>query len=1335
MKLALTITNLKVVKKLFLILILLFIFLAPSRAYFFRSYQVEDGLSHNCIWTVMQDSHGFMWFGSVDGLNRFDGKSFKIYKKQPGDPTSIGSNFIHCLKEDSKGRFFVGTKQGLYLFDATSEIFTHLNLSDKSNEEDDTSINYIMEDPDGNIWIGCYGQGIYVLDSNLKLKVHYINNKKAGDIASNFVWTMVQDYNGVVWVGTDGAGLLRLDPKTGKFVSVANDRSIGITDLTIYSLYCDKDNNIWVGTSEKGLFRYNYRTGNVVDYASRSSVKILNIKAITEFSDSELIMGSDIGLVCFNKNKESFKLMNEDSTYDNITDRSIFSIAKDKEGGFWIGTYFGGVNYFSPAINRFSYYSSSSIPMAKKNIISSFAEDEYGRIWIGTNNEGLLLFNPKTSKFESVQQKINYHDIQSLMLDKDELWISLYGKGISILNIRTNSVVRKYTSDSSTNPLINNIVNNMYKTSKGVIILGMSEGANYLDPVDNKIKKYSPLDGVPIKDITEDYNGSIWFAAHMHGLFRLSVDGKWDRFIHNPNDPASLCGNNVNCVLQDAKYRIWVGTEGEGMTLFNPKENKFELVLTEKSGLPSNIIYSILEDIDGNIWASTGGGLAKIDPNTMIIKTFKYAEDLLKIRYNLTCGLRVSDNNLYFGGMNGFTTFNPKMIIENVYKPTVIITGFQIFGKEITPSDESSVLKYPISNTKYLVLNYNQSTFSFDFASLSYLSPNQNKYAYILEGFDNEWYYTDNTNNKAVYMNIPPGDYIFKVKGSNNDGVWSDEVHIQIEIKRPVWLSTWMIMAYLIFTVVILAYIISFYKKRLQEKNNEKIYKYKTGKEKEIYKSKINFFTNIAHEIRTPLSLIVAPLENIVKSEDGNQKTKTNLDIIQRNTNRLLELVNQLLDFRKIEEDMFRFNFRKQNVSQIVRNIYSQYNSNTGYKNITVQLVEPDTDIECVVDIEAIYKIVSNLISNAMKYAKHKVVISIKEEITNLIIAVQDDGVGIDSSFHEQIFEPFFQIEMEDRGTQTGSGLGLSLSQSLAIKHGGSITVQSQENKGSVFTLKIPIVTTEDVLYRDEDSHIGAEIVQEQQSKLNADSNLKILLVEDNKELCVFLSNSLSDNYTIFEAENGIKALEIIEKENLDIIISDILMPEMDGLELCNILKSNSAYSHIPFILLSAMTDISTKVEGLSKGADVYIEKPFSIEQLKAQIISIIDNRNHIRDNFIQSPLQYYKRNKENTENAEFIEKLNDIILEHLSDEHFSIDNLSELFSMSRSNFHKKIKSITGMTPNDYIKLIRLNQSAQLLSTGRYKINEVCYMVGFNTPSYFSKCFYEQFGKLPKDFV
>lgn len=1305
-------------------------------SYTFRSYQMEDGLSQNCVWAVMQDRRGFVWFGTKDGLNRFDGETFKIYRRQQGDTASLGNNFVRALLEDAQGRFLVGTEQGLYLFDPRTERFGRIRL-EQSEGEAGATVNAMLEDHSGDIWLATHGQGIYRLDSQLQVKRHYDREAtRKNSLPTGYIRALAQDGNGQIWVGTIGEGLALFDPDSEAFVRIRHDLHDGINDNTVNSIFCDRDNKVWVGTSSGGLNCYNPRTGKTRHHLNSEGREVLNIRAIQPFSEHELIMGSDNGLVLFEPETECFTLIGNDDATNNLTDKSVFCIARDREGSFWIGTYFGGVNYYSPALNRFSYHSLHSYRNSLKgNIVSNFCETENGHIWISTNDGGISLFDPATSRFDNFSDRarlnLKYHNVQTLMLDREKLWIGLYSKGIDVLDVNTHRIANYSHDASDPGSLNDNSVFTIYKTSQGKILAGTAIGVNCYEPAEQRFSSLDRLNNVYVKHILEDHHGALWFATNDQGVYRLSEDGTWRLFTNNPRDTTSLSTNNVNCLYQDAKRRLWIGTEGGGLCLYNPGNDTFR-VIDERHGLPNNVIYAIADDADGNLWASTNRGLVRFDPETGSVKTFGFADELQKIRYNYNCALRTSDNKLYFGGTNGFVIFNPREISDNRTVPPVILTGFQIFNREMIPGAPSSPLTESIGTTRKIVLRHNQSSFSFDFKALSFISPGQNQYAYILEGFDKEWTLVGNVH-KAYYMNIPAGEYVFRVRGSNNDGIWNDEgVSITIRIKPPFWFSRFMIAVYLFTIIASLWWIIRRHNRRIEMRNKEKLERFKIRKEKETYESKIRFFTNIAHEIRTPLSLITAPLENIILSGDGTPQTKANLEVVERNTNRLLELVNQLLDFRKIEDNMFKLDFRNHDAVEIVRRAYEQYRHSARLREIEMTLECGRHRIECRLDAEALYKIVSNLLSNAIKYARHRIDITIDRKGEELVIAVHDDGPGVESLHKEKIFEPFFQVDNETNKTEAGSGLGLALSQSLASRLGGEISVASQPAAGSTFMLRIPITLCHEVIPPKADE--ANEPVIRTPSKA-VETGIRILIVEDNKELREFMVNNLEERYDISEAGDGISALRIVEQESVDMIISDILMPGMDGLELCHALKSDPAYSHIPLILLSAKTETSVKIQGLESGADVYMEKPFSMAQLKAQIRSIQENRNRIRECFVNSPLQYFRQGVERNETTEFLEKLNDIILQHLSSKEFSIDSLSKEFSMSRSNFHKKIKSLTGMTPNDYIKLIRLNKAAQLLSSGSYKINEVCYMVGFNTPSYFSKCFFEQFGKLPKDFV
>ncbi|MDX9747650.1 MAG: two-component regulator propeller domain-containing protein [Paludibacter sp.] len=1301
----------------FISIAILFVFsLVNGYSAYFRNYQVENGLSHNSVWSVMQDSEGFMWFGTNDGLNRFDGINFRIYRKSPNDSLTIGHNFIHCIREVSGQRLLIGTRNGVYQYDRVHDNFRQLRLLGPSIDEE-VNVNDIMEDLNGNIWVACHGEGLIQLDSSLTFQKQYVHNDRPGSIPLNFVWTIITDHIGNLWLGTAGMGLVHFDPRIGRFTSVNNRDNMNIHNQAIYSIHCDNDNILWIGTSNRGLFKYDHINGNATHYMESTG----SIKSIIEYSDNELIMGSDKGLTLLNKTNGSYGIINEDPSNDKVTNNSIFSIALDHEGSLWIGTYFEGINYYSASINNFLYYKTS-----QKYIVSSMVEDTNGNMLISTHNKNIIYrFNTGNKSIDKAYE-LEYQNIQSLLRNNDKLYVSIYGRGVYVLSLTSSKILRNININTVDGK-------SMYKLSNGNIIFALDGGGFAVMEPDGEITRSDKLTRVFIADIIEDSKGTVWFITFSQGVCSLSTDGKWESCSEGTLPGGSLLKMSLNSALLDSNNYLWLGTNDDGLLIYDISERKIIKTFNEQNGFPSNSINTIVNEQNGNVWVSTKKGIVRISSNTHETKLFGYIGK--EMQNNSRVSIRSSTNHLYFAGSNGFVALNPEKLLLNEKAPAIVFTGLKIANKEVIPGEKFSPLKQSLNHTREIVLKSHQSNFSLSFAALSYVFPDNNQYAYMLEGFDEDWNYT--TDSQAQYMNLPAGRYVFKVRGSNNDGLWNDtETQLVVRIKPPFLLEFYMIILYLLLIAVLIIVAIMRYHKYVEKKNKEKQFKYQVEKDKETYESKIEFFTHIAHEIRTPLSLITAPLESIITSNDGNEQTKKNLQTIERNSGRLLELIKQLLDFRKIESEMMTFNLRYYNVSKIVQKVYDQYLENAKRLNIQMSLSITDKSVLSYVDSEAIYKIVSNLISNALKFTTNTITIELYiNDNEQINLSVEDNGSGIRKEEFERIFEPFYQIETTENYNNKGTGIGLSLSKSLAKKLGGNISVQSEFGKGSIFILELPLLHNENELLTIERDDTTEQLHREIPELVEHDIVTSILIVEDNEELRVFMKECLSELYTVLDAENGVHALQILDNNSVDLIISDILMPEMNGLELCEIVKNNAAYSHLPFVLLSAKTDTNTKIEGLKKGADVYIDKPFSIEQLKAQIYSIIENRTNVRKKFIESPLEYFKKNVDNSEHADFIKKLNTFILENMSDEKFSIDNLSSEFAISRTNFQKKIKNITGLTPNDYIKLIRLNKSAELLSTGKYRINEVCFIVGFNTPSYFSKCFFEHFGKLPKDFA
>lgn len=1304
-------------KKLTFILIGIIATFVGAQASLYRTYQTEDGLSHNSVWAVMQDSRGFMWFGTNDGLNRFDGLSFKVYRRSDNDTLSLGSNFIHCLYETSDGNILVGTKEGLYSYNPQRDNFSHISLDGKKFGNDKTSIHSIVPDEKGNVWIGCYGQGVYCLSPDMKVKAHYGDRK----LPSRFVTAMAIDAAGNVWVGTDNAGLFSIAPSTG-----AVSRS-SLNKVNVQSIHKQNNNTLWVGTSSDGLYHYDPRSDmSSVISLPNSSAPVRDIKAITGINPNGIIMGSEVGLLKMNYADGSLQFFDDKNSFDNLPDKSIFAITLDSEGGLWLGTYYYGVSYRSPRINAFSFY---RVPLTGSNsgvnnILRNFAAAPDGNVLLSSRNDALSIFNPGAKSLNSVNLAGMFQDPQLLTVIGNEIWVSNHDSGLTVYSYPAGAQLRRYTMADG---LPSNNVQYIYRTSGGKIIAGTNRGAAELDG--ERFTALPQLKNASVMTVTEDFSGNIWFATHFHGLFKKTKEGKFYNYKNRPGDVATIPGNNINNIFLDSKGKLWVGTEGEGLAIFNTATGKVEKRFSESSGLPSNIIYATLEDSNGNMWITTGGGLIKIEEGGNYIQNFRYLENLLKIHYTHNSALNAgSDGNLYFGGSGGFISFDPDDITRNEVAPAVLISDYTIDGRR--PEDSAAA-------PEEIEMKSSDSTLGLDVACLSYLSPEQNVIAYRLSGYEDDWKYLTGSERHIEYMNLPWGNYDLELKGANSDGVWSEPMAIRVKVNRPLLMSNGMIVVYILL-LILAGYVM---KIRFNSIQRRRMVKFSHAKEKELYEAKIGFFTNIAHEIRTPLSLISAPLESILSSGDGNDKTRHNLVVMKSNVQRLLELINQLLDFRKVEAQLMRLNFRKCNVSSIIEDICHRYQDFAQLHLIKLDFKGVEPDVECTIDPDAFEKIVGNLMSNAMKYADKSIKVTLKKdtEKSRIHLEVTDDGPGIKEKDMEKIFESFYRVD--DHGKHPGSGLGLPLARSLAEMHEGTLVVESVYGHGSKFILDIPTTLEEGeaTITEDEEGNLTIEEGNPADIKEEKDSKSIVLIVEDNEQLREFIAENLEGTYAVKTASNGIEAIKELEHNMIDIIVSDIMMPDMDGIELCRVVRSTPEFSHIPIVILSAKTDVETKVEGLNIGADAYIEKPFSMEQLKAQINSIFESRRRLRESLIQSPLDYYKthfsEDSKEAENAEFIKKLNDLILDNLTNPDFSIDSLAQEFFMSRSSFHKRIKGITGETPNDYIRIIRLSKSAELLASGKYQIVEVCYMVGFNTPSYFSKCFAKHFGKLPKEYI
>ena len=834
--------------------------------------------------------------------------------------------------------------------------------------------------------------------------------------------------------------------------------------------------------------------------------------------------------------------------------------------------------------------------------------------------------------------------------------------------------------------------------------------------------------------------GNLWLATYANGAYCYNVsEKKWKNYLHDENNPKSLPYDKVLSIFEDSHRQIWLTTQGGGFCRFQPDTETFANY-NLSAGLPNDVVYQIVEDKEGFLWLTTNNGLVCFQPTTGMMKVYTTSNGLLGDQFNYRSSFETEDGTIYLGSIDGFIAFNPKNFSENKFLPSIVITDFFLFGKEVYAGEPGSPLEKSITFSDQLVLQSNQNSFSFRVAALDFQAPKTSRIMYKLEGFDTDWL-TVGESPIVTYSNLRYGDYTFRVKVANSDGVWSDdEVVLEVHILPPFYLSIWAYCAYALLIIGCSLQIVVYFKRRSNSKHRRQMEKFEQEKEREVYHAKIDFFTNVAHEIRTPLTLIKGPLENIILKKQVDAETREDLNVMKQNTERLLNLTNQLLDFRKTESQGFRLNFAKCNVTEVLKETHVRFTSLAKQKGLEFTLQVPEKDFYAHVNREAFTKIISNLLNNGVKYAESYVHIFLEvseaDNNNSFRIRTENDGVIIPNEMKEEIFKPFVRFnEKEDGKVTTGTGIGLALSRSLAELHQGTLAMgEGEEN--NTFCLTLPIVqdmtitlTPEPEAGMDKVSEISAGEVEKK------DNRPTVLVVEDNPDMLAFVVRQLSKEYAVLTATNGEEALQVLDGNYVNLVVSDVVMPVMDGFELCKRIKSDLNYSHIPVILLTAKTNIQSKIEGMELGADAYLEKPFSVEYLQACASSLIQNREKLRKAFAQSPFVAANTMALTKADEDFIKKLNEVIQVNYSNPEFSMDDMADSLNMSRSNFYRKIKGVLDLSPNEYLRLERLKKAAQLLKEGENRVNEICYMVGFNSPSYFAKCFQKQFGVLPKDFV
>lgn len=1298
--------------------------------YYFSHISSEDGLSESQVKVILQDSYGFMWFGTKNGLNRYDGTSIQTINCDDYI-TGTGNHNISALFEDENKKLWVGTDRGVYIYDPVYDRFTFIDLKAKDGEQMGNWVAKITSDHSGNIWILIPDQGVFRYKDE-KLYYYAITNKD--NIKRESPGAICVRENGEVWIGTAGVGLFLYNPETDSFVQYHTDKEgHTLMGAHIFAI-CDYGDWIAVAIHDGELQKYNPAT-NSLQTVNAPAVHHTILRDVACYDRNNLWVCTHAGLFIIDEHSNKVTHLQEDPMHAySLSDNIIFCINKDREGGIWLGTKFGGVNYLPNYKLLFERF----VPSSTENSLNTrrireLVETPDGKIWIGTEDNGINILNPATGEVTPItypaSDRKNHLMTQSMSIHNGKVYCGLFKYGLDIINISDHSI-KHYTHQQLN--LDEESVYSQLIDSRERLWVGNAWGLSRAEAGSSNFTRIPEIGLDWIVCMQEDRKGRIWLASMGSGVWKYTPeDNSFKKYNNDPKETNSLSSNSVSSIMEDSKGQIWFSTDRGGICRYNEIDDNFT-TFSKEQGLPDDVAYKILEDKNNYFWFGTNQGLVKFKPETGEIRVFTTRDGLIGNQFNYNSGLKASDGKFYFGTIDGLIAFNPDNDQQTDFIPPVYITKLSIYNKEVTAHTPNSPLSKSILHTDGIVLPHDQSNISFNVAIPFYSSTHSKECFYKMEPLDHNWVKT--TSNKNIsYAKLPPGNYVLHVKATLDEGVDNlPATTLRITILPPWWLSSW---AYLVYTILVLCLIYGWfrwYKRRKERQMEEKQNLFEIAKEKELYEAKVEFFTEIAHEVRTPLTLINGPLETILDMNIEDSKITRNLNVIAQNTKRLLELTGQLLDFRKVGANKFKMDFTMVNITTLLNETIQRFEPTITQQKKTLALQIPEEEIIAAIDREAVTKILSNLLNNALKYSKQSILIYLEQNNTTFSIRVTSDGERIPTDLTEQIFEPFYQINKKDKAF-SGAGIGLPLARSLAVLHSGKLYLDTDLFSNS-FVLTLPLMQEKVRMQETLVMHEELIYPEEERAILTEARTHTLLLVEDNENLRSFLTEKLSELFITETATNGQEALDILRDQSIDIVVSDIMMPVMNGLDLCREIKADIDLSHIPVIFLTARNDLDSKINGLRLGAEAYVEKPFSFNYLTTQILSLLNNRRKEREAFSKRPFFPVNNMQMNTADKEFMDHIIAVIHENIADESFGVERLAEILHISRSSLLRKIKVLSGLSPNDFIRLIRLKKAAELILDGKYRIGEICYLVGISSPSYFSKIFLKQFGVTPKDF-
>lgn len=1299
---------------------------AKERQLIFRSFNADNGLAHNTVLAVIQDRTGFMWFGTKDGLNRYDGSEIRTVAVTDAIP---GNNYISALCEDNKGCIWIGTDSGVCLYDPETERANRFLLKADDGSRITENIPQIVLAPDSTVWIAAGSQGFFRYDSGAKTLTRIPGDKtgrktySARNIcftAQNAICITLDDGN--IYLSEDNlASVTPLFPEGGGTEAFRNRYTNRLVSGAFNKMYA---------CTSLGLFEINLAAKRFrkIDLPHSNNY----VRDLLILKNDEFWVATESALEILDANlREAASLHGDHRNPYALQTNSLYCLYKDKEDNVWIGTYFAGVAYtWDESITSIRRYYANSEGCDMGYYIREIVPDEDGNLWIGTESQGLTRLDQWLDNIVQIpiDENSNSCNIHGLCSDGDFVWVGTYEQTRSLVRIHRRTLASK------SYPSAGKEIYTICRTSGGELWIGTTSGLKRYDRATDRFVSDSAIRS-HVYHIREDSSGNIWAATYSDGLYKYDVmKDAWRHYLYAERDTASLATNKVLSVFEDSRSRIWLTTEGGGLCRYDSEADSF---VRYKNRLPFDTCYRIEEDAQGVFWITSNKGLIRFDAEALSYYVFTTDDGLLNNQFNYSSLCKTEDGRIYAGSSDGFISFDPAKLKPYNGRFPIVLTDFMPYNKSIGAGSDSPQAPKSITHLDRIDLAPDENSFSVRVAAISYRSPNAAHMRYKLEGFDSEWHRV--SNNTISYSNLPFRSYRLVVEGLDSKGAPNGIARsLEIRIRPPFYLSgiAYACYAALALTAVVLLYRLA--NRRALRKRETEIEKIERSKERELYVAKFDFFTNVAHEIRTPLSLIRGPLENIVaKAGDSpDRELHEELRTMQSNTDRLTTLINQLLDFRKAEQQGFRLHPVECDVREVVENICLRFVTMARQKHIGFAFELPAEKLQASADKEALTKIVSNLLSNALKYAQSyaRLKMTVENDPARFRVTVVNDGPVVPEGMREKIFQPFVQYR-DGKHVIAGTGIGLTLARSLAELHGGTL-IMDPSTEINRFVLTVPVVHRSAGV-RTEEPEIAPGELRENTTAPQDDASKKpaLLIVEDDPEMQAFIVRHMAPAYRTVTADNGRLALERLAKnEPFDLILSDVMMPEMDGFELCRRVKSDLQYSHIPVLLLTAKTDVASKVEGLGTGADIYVEKPFSLEYLRASISALLSNRELVRRHFLESPFAKSETLTYSKADENFMCKLDQYIMQHLEQAELSVKEMAEEMCMSSSNLFRKLKAITGKSPNEYLRIKRLKKAAELLQQNEYGVTEISLLVGFSSSTYFSSCFKKQFGVTPTDF-